>query len=543
LQLQVWKDACTADAEVKLAVIVIVAAMHFDIPSELEFWCSASWVELWAGAPLQIPQPGSAAGLVQAALVPGINVGFPEITEICERIAAEPDETAEAVDLLVRAVRDSYAPLQKKLKALTISNELMYEGARADIFAAFCSTDGLHEALVTLRNEKENMDLGARAVEICRNIRMFATEIDKKCFLENGTAIHKRQARRVSSSAKSNSEAAGNVPRNVHSSVALEPRGDVVQDRQLQAPLLSPPLPPTSKSVGPPPAVNGVKLAGGVQPVKPALPSPPAPAASPPNHPFGTIEPPLQPPPVPTASPPTHPFNTVGPPHSAVSSIEAAGSAQLMQPPLPSPPLPSAYLPTPPPTNLFSNVGPPLSLVSGAQTASEALSLQPPMLSPPVPAVSPPAHPWGSSGPPHSAVSSVQMVGNAQPPLPLTSAPAVALPTHQLCTFEPAVEAVSGTELAGSARSEVPTGLPHVPADATPCPVQETSPSHSPTLTAQVGLFELGTAPNQPPRSMVDLPVTSGAVDAAFSLQPADTAQAQKSGDKGEGGGLDSLFD
>lgn len=143
------------------------------------FWCSDGWVDIWAGIAVRLPPPGSAAALVQAALLPGSSVNFPQITEICERAAAEPCELEGAVWFLVGALRDGYADLRKKLKALTISNEMMYDEAAVAIFRA---SPGLPEALERLRGTK-NTGLGAAVDD---NIRMLATEVDRICFSEGG---------------------------------------------------------------------------------------------------------------------------------------------------------------------------------------------------------------------------------------------------------------------------------------------------------------------------------------------------------------------
>eukprot|EP00930_Biecheleria_cincta_P058335 TRINITY_DN44176_c0_g1_i1.p1 TRINITY_DN44176_c0_g1~~TRINITY_DN44176_c0_g1_i1.p1 ORF type:complete len:490 (-),score=83.25 TRINITY_DN44176_c0_g1_i1:55-1524(-) len=142
---------------------------------ELEFWRSDSWVDIWSGLPLQMPPEGTAAGLVRSALLPGSNVNFPQITEICERIAAEPPEGQQAVQLLVAAMRDGNAPFRKKLKALTISNELMYDDRAVACFRSFT---GFQQALVALR-AVQNTGLSAYVDE---NIRMLASEVDKVCF-------------------------------------------------------------------------------------------------------------------------------------------------------------------------------------------------------------------------------------------------------------------------------------------------------------------------------------------------------------------------
>lgn len=154
-------------------------AQHAESPAALEFWASTSWVDIWAGVPLQLPAPDSAAGLVRIALLPGSNVNFPQITEICERIAAEPPETADAVGQLVSALWDVHADFRKKLKALTISNEMMYD--ENAVFTFQC-VEGLHEALAGLRAVRDT-GLGE---PMDANIRMLATEVDRACFSDGG---------------------------------------------------------------------------------------------------------------------------------------------------------------------------------------------------------------------------------------------------------------------------------------------------------------------------------------------------------------------
>ncbi|CAE8595637.1 unnamed protein product, partial [Polarella glacialis] len=101
---------------------------------EMEFWRSDSWVDIWAGIPLRPPSEGSAASLVRAALLPCSNVNFPQITEICDLVASKPSDCPEAVKLLVSAMRDGYVPYRKKLKALTITNEMLYDQSAVQCF-------------------------------------------------------------------------------------------------------------------------------------------------------------------------------------------------------------------------------------------------------------------------------------------------------------------------------------------------------------------------------------------------------------------------
>lgn len=113
------------------------------------------------------------------ALAAGSNVDFPTVTEICDRVAKEPREVPEAVRLLAGAFAEKGGLPRRKLKALTIMNELLYD-KRAE--AELRQVHGVHDALWTLQTTS-NSGLGPEADE---QIRMFATEVEKKCFGASG---------------------------------------------------------------------------------------------------------------------------------------------------------------------------------------------------------------------------------------------------------------------------------------------------------------------------------------------------------------------
>ncbi|CAE7413868.1 MTMR2, partial [Symbiodinium microadriaticum] len=113
------------------------------------------------------------------ALAAGSNVDFPTVTEICDRVAKEPREVPEAVRLLAGAFAEKGGLPRRKLKALTIMNELLYD-KRAE--AELRQVHGVRDALWTLQTTS-NSGLGPEADE---QIRMFATEVEKKCFGASG---------------------------------------------------------------------------------------------------------------------------------------------------------------------------------------------------------------------------------------------------------------------------------------------------------------------------------------------------------------------
>lgn len=112
------------------------------------------------------------------ALAAGSNVDFPKVTEICERVAKEPQEAAEAVRLLAGAFAEN-GPPRRKLKALTIMNELLYNPRAVEEMRRVV---GVRDTLWKLQ-ATSNSGLGDASDE---QIRMFATEVEKKCFGNSG---------------------------------------------------------------------------------------------------------------------------------------------------------------------------------------------------------------------------------------------------------------------------------------------------------------------------------------------------------------------
>jgi len=130
-----------------------------------------------------------AADLVRRALAPGSGtVGFREITELCERIEAEPDEAREAVAVIVVMLQTPRVPWRSRLQALTIAHEMMYDERTV---AEFRSVPAFREALGALR-EARDTGLGDTTDE---NIRMLATEIDKICFSGGKAKVRKGHSR------------------------------------------------------------------------------------------------------------------------------------------------------------------------------------------------------------------------------------------------------------------------------------------------------------------------------------------------------------
>jgi len=130
----------------------------------------------------------SAADLAKAALQPGSNVSFPQITEICERCEAEPVEVLAAVGVLSAALSSGQS-MRQTLQALTIANEMMYNDQAV---YAFQAEPGLYEALQRLRCVRDS-GLGLAVDE---NVRMLATEVSKICFADeqNGGITNKRKS-------------------------------------------------------------------------------------------------------------------------------------------------------------------------------------------------------------------------------------------------------------------------------------------------------------------------------------------------------------
>lgn len=113
----------------------------------------------------------------------------------------------DTVSLLVGALHDRYADYRKKLKALTISNEMVYDELAIHFFRA---SPGLPEALAKLRGSK-NTGLGA---PIDENIRMLATEMDKTLFSEGAQAVRPGQLQKLKQrfGGLATHNAAGRVP-------------------------------------------------------------------------------------------------------------------------------------------------------------------------------------------------------------------------------------------------------------------------------------------------------------------------------------------
>jgi len=112
---------------------------------------------------------------INQALAPASNVDFPMVTEICEALTSDPSATSDAIRLLCNSFSEPRGPPRKKLKALTIMNELKHDPRAAQEVK---KVPGARDALWELQSFSGS-GLGNSVDE---QIRMFATEIEKTCY-------------------------------------------------------------------------------------------------------------------------------------------------------------------------------------------------------------------------------------------------------------------------------------------------------------------------------------------------------------------------
>eukprot|EP00931_Biecheleriopsis_adriatica_P036299 TRINITY_DN20916_c0_g1_i2.p1 TRINITY_DN20916_c0_g1~~TRINITY_DN20916_c0_g1_i2.p1 ORF type:complete len:693 (-),score=184.47 TRINITY_DN20916_c0_g1_i2:67-1863(-) len=139
----------------------------------------------------------SAAGLLQEALSPQSRVDFPCVTEICQRVADRPEEAEASADLLFSALasKEDSSPQQneraeaprRKLKALTIAHELLYDERVLQEFASRPL-----DPLRSLEALPQGSGLGAPAEE---TIRMLASEVRRR--VEEAQVQHSRRLRKA----------------------------------------------------------------------------------------------------------------------------------------------------------------------------------------------------------------------------------------------------------------------------------------------------------------------------------------------------------
>eukprot|EP00747_Dinoflagellata_sp_TGD_P033291 gnl/TRDRNA2_/TRDRNA2_136528_c0_seq1.p1 gnl/TRDRNA2_/TRDRNA2_136528_c0~~gnl/TRDRNA2_/TRDRNA2_136528_c0_seq1.p1 ORF type:complete len:539 (+),score=111.24 gnl/TRDRNA2_/TRDRNA2_136528_c0_seq1:92-1708(+) len=527
---------------------------------ELAFWRSESWIDIWSGAKLKSPASGSAEALVWSALLPSSSVNFPQITEICERVTEKPNEAESAVRLLVQALRDSFAPMRKKLKALTISNEMMYDQFAVAVFIA---TDGLREALAVLRDTR-NTELGDYVDE---NIRMLAAEIEKNCFSEDvaqraeaARRAEARNMRRIAANVKNNLGAAigGFIQSQSKPDDSMQQMGqennfyydsehkrwrqkgvpDEISWAQITGPgggpaasasaapakaASSPPAaaepsigapPPASggppsafppSSAGPPsalpPSSGGPPPSSGAFPPSSAVPSPPSAEVAAPAHPF--------------AVPPAEPAATGAPP-----AVEASTPFETAQPP----PRPA------PPASVAASFG-----ILGADTSAPPAGVMPP---PPSTTAggAPPTNPFGSppasAGPTAAVAAAFGMSDPDSTGVPPPSAPANPFTSPAAPAAPPGVSPPPpGTDASAPAAPAPPSGMP------------------PPSVAASFG-FSSGTAPANPFGAAPLDSSPSPAVAAAFGMSgdsmsatsPFAVSFGADDAPLGDGKGVDSLF-
>lgn len=124
----------------------------------------------------------SVSGLLQDALSPQSRIDFPRVTDICQRVADKPDEAGVSADVLFAALQNEQAPEEapadalerprRKLKALTIAHELLYD---EHVLAEFATRP--LEPLRSLEAMPQGSGLGAPAEE---SIRMLASEVRRR---------------------------------------------------------------------------------------------------------------------------------------------------------------------------------------------------------------------------------------------------------------------------------------------------------------------------------------------------------------------------
>lgn len=137
-------------------------------------WNTDLWVDVWRGKPVV---EDSTPVLLASALHPASTVNFPVITQICERAADHPSEAQGAMRLLVSSFTDPAADARRKLKALTIAHEMLFDAVALSLLQG----EFRNAAVPALHKLKATTDSGVgKAVD--DNIRLLATEIERRCF-------------------------------------------------------------------------------------------------------------------------------------------------------------------------------------------------------------------------------------------------------------------------------------------------------------------------------------------------------------------------
>lgn len=123
---------------------------------------------------------------VVESLDPQAHLDFPKVTDICEAAARNPEGADVAMAILVATLGqqelkagDTRSITQDYVKVLTIFNEMLYNNQLVEVLRR---TLGLKPALERLRDFREGR-MGDTSDE---NIRMLATEVEKRVFEEGG---------------------------------------------------------------------------------------------------------------------------------------------------------------------------------------------------------------------------------------------------------------------------------------------------------------------------------------------------------------------
>lgn len=95
----------------------------------------------------------SARTLLSQALDPSCRINFPIVTEICERATSNKSDLSAVVHLLGSVLKDTDATMQRKLKALTVTHELLYDSSARHLLIA---EPGLTESLSAVQSSLSN---------------------------------------------------------------------------------------------------------------------------------------------------------------------------------------------------------------------------------------------------------------------------------------------------------------------------------------------------------------------------------------------------
>ncbi|CAE7649078.1 unnamed protein product [Symbiodinium sp. CCMP2592] len=172
----------------------------------------------------------SAASLLADALRPDTRLDFPLVTELCERATSDPAELAEVVDAL-SCILDESVQLQQRLKALTVTNELMYDDAARQ---AFAQKPGFSSALMHPISSIPSDTCPSIAYDLAAaNVQLLTTEIARRISAETNVS---NSACLAAAAAKAAAPPSPGVPKPWLASVAHTPGRQTGQPEHLSWP-------------------------------------------------------------------------------------------------------------------------------------------------------------------------------------------------------------------------------------------------------------------------------------------------------------------